>query len=137
LALGAVWTTAQFDRLHPSCGSHARREVGARQIQPEAEEDAGRRPNCTLQACHRNPNVGLVRHALILAEGPATETFVDNVDRLSCDNWAEHETIYPHGKPLEEMDFPRAKSRRQVTLRMRAALDARTERLDCAVARVA
>ncbi|WP_294541959.1 Hint domain-containing protein, partial [uncultured Rhodoblastus sp.] len=70
-------------------------------------------------------HVELDDHALILAENAPAETFVDNVDRLGFDNWAEHEALYPDGKTVEEMPFPRAKARRQVPLHIRAALDAR------------
>jgi hypothetical protein len=34
-------------------------------------------------------------HSLILAENTPAETFVDNVDRLGFDNWAEHQVHYP------------------------------------------
>jgi hypothetical protein len=70
-------------------------------------------------------HVELDDHALILAENTPAETFVDNVDRLGFDNWAEHEALYPDGKPVEEMPFPRAKARRQVPSHVRAALDER------------
>ena len=53
-------------------------------------------------------------HALILAEGAPAETFVDNVNRLGFDNWAEHEALYPDATPIPEMDYPRATSQRQV-----------------------
>jgi hypothetical protein len=36
-------------------------------------------------------------HSLILAENTPAETFVDNIDRLHFDNWAEHEALYPNG----------------------------------------
>ena len=58
-------------------------------------------------------HVELDRHALILAEGAATESFVDNVDRMAFDNWAEHNAIYGN-MPVPEMDLPRAKAARQV-----------------------
>jgi hypothetical protein len=70
-------------------------------------------------------HVELDDHALILAENVPAETFVDNVDRMHFDNWAEHEALFPDGKPLEEMPYPRAKARRQVPMRIRAALDDR------------
>ena len=35
------------------------------------------------------------------------------------------EELYPDGKPIEEMPYPRAKARRQVPLAIRAALDER------------
>ena len=70
-------------------------------------------------------HIELEEHSLILAENTPTETFVDNVHRLGFDNWAEHEALYPDGKAIEEMPYPRAKGRRQVPMHIRAALDAR------------
>jgi hypothetical protein len=67
-------------------------------------------------------HVELDDHSLILAENTPAETFVDNVDRLNFDNWAEFEALYPHGKAGEELPYPRAKSRRQVPAAMRAEL---------------
>jgi hypothetical protein len=61
-------------------------------------------------------------HSLILAEGVAAETFVDNIDRLAFDNWDEHEAFYPQGKPIVEMDYPRAKAYRQVPRAIRERL---------------
>lgn len=72
-------------------------------------------------------HVELEDHSLILAENTPAETFVDNVDRLNFDNWAEHEALYPEGKPIVELPIPRAKGRRQVPMQIRAALDARAQ----------
>ncbi len=74
-------------------------------------------------------HVELHDHSLILAENAAAETFVDNVDRFNFDNWAEHEALYPDGKPLDEMPYPRAKSWRQVPARIRAMLGERAAAL--------
>ena len=63
-------------------------------------------------------------HALILAEGAPTETFVDNVDRMAFDNWAEYQAIAGDAEPIAEMDYPRAKSARQVPASLRAKLAA-------------
>ncbi len=63
-------------------------------------------------------------HALILAEGSPTETFVDNVDRMAFDNWAEYQAIAGDAEPIAEMDYPRAKSARQVPASLRAKLAA-------------
>ncbi len=83
-------------------------------------------------------HVELDDHSLILAENTPAETFVDNVDRMGFDNWAEHEAIFPEGKPIEEMPYPRAKARRQVPMHIRAALDARANLIGAgAVAAVA
>jgi hypothetical protein len=70
-------------------------------------------------------HVELEDHSLILAENAPAETFIDNVDRLAFDNWREHEALYPDGKAMEEMPYPRARSHRQVPQRIRAALCAR------------
>jgi hypothetical protein len=64
-------------------------------------------------------------HSLILAENTPAETFVDNVDRLGFDNWAEHEALYPNGKQVTELPYPRAKSHRQVPVSIRVMLGAR------------
>jgi hypothetical protein len=69
-------------------------------------------------------HVELENHSLILAEGVAAETFVDNVDRMAFDNWDEHQRLYPNGRSVEELPYARAASSRQVpasTLRKIAA----------------
>lgn len=66
-------------------------------------------------------------HSLILAENTPAETFVDNVDRLNFDNWHEHEALYPNGKHVNELPFPRAKSHRQVPVSIRVMLAARAQ----------
>jgi len=67
-------------------------------------------------------HIELASHALILAENVPAETFIDNVERLAFDNWAEHETLYGQDEPLHEMELPRAKSARQVPAEIRARL---------------
>jgi hypothetical protein len=69
-------------------------------------------------------------HSLIMVENTPAETFVDNVDRLGFDNWAEHEALYPNGKHVEELPYPRAKSHRQVPVSIRVMLGARAQVLD-------
>jgi hypothetical protein len=76
-------------------------------------------------------------HSLILAENTPAETFVDNVDRLGFDNWAEHEALYPNGKPITELPYPRAKSHRQVPVSTRVMLAARAEAIGSVAAAVA
>jgi hypothetical protein len=70
-------------------------------------------------------HVELDDHSLLLAENTPAETFVDNVDRLAFDNWAEHEALYPNGKPIVEMPYPRAKAHRQVPQAIKRQLEAR------------
>ena len=72
-------------------------------------------------------HVELEDHSLIFAENTPAETFVDNVDRMNFDNWSEHEALYPDGRPIVELSYPRAKGRRQVPLHIRAALDERAQ----------
>jgi hypothetical protein len=67
-------------------------------------------------------HIELDDHSLILAEGVQAETFVDNVDRMRFDNWSEFETLYPNGKTVEELPYPRAKAHRQIPASLRARL---------------
>jgi hypothetical protein len=78
-------------------------------------------------------HVELANHALILAEGVAAETFIDNVERLAFDNWAEHQALYGNADALVELDLPRAKAWRQVPTALRNTLAARAEALGFAV----
>ena len=71
-------------------------------------------------------------HSLILAENTPAETFVDNVDRMNFDNWAEHQALYPDGKVIEELPYPRAKSHRQVPVATRVKLGERAQALGVA-----
>jgi len=74
-------------------------------------------------------HVELDDHALIQAENTPAETFVDNVDRLAFDNWHEHQALYPDGKVINEMGYPRAKAHRQVPRKLREQLANRAENL--------
>jgi hypothetical protein len=76
-------------------------------------------------------HVELDDHALIVVENTPAETFIDNVDRLAFDNWEEHEAYHPGGKSINEMERPRAKSYRQVPLRLREQLAKRGATLYC------
>uniref|UniRef100_UPI000AC072B6 Hint domain-containing protein n=1 Tax=Aureimonas sp. AU22 TaxID=1638162 RepID=UPI000AC072B6 len=78
-------------------------------------------------------HVELDRHALLLAEGLAAESFVDNLQHLAFDNSDEREALSVSDAPVAEMDLPRAKSRRQVPPSIRRALDARAQILFPAV----
>jgi len=72
-------------------------------------------------------HIEVADHSLILAENTPAETFVDNVDRLGFDNWAEHEALYPEGKSVAELPYPRAKSSRQVPVSIRVMLGDRAQ----------
>ncbi len=71
-------------------------------------------------------------HSLILAENTPAETFVDNVERLAFDNWKEHEALYPNGKHVNELPYPRAKSHRQVPVSTRVMIGARAQAIGAA-----
>jgi len=69
-------------------------------------------------------------HSLIFAENTPAETFIDNIERMNFDNWAEHQALYPEGKTISEMPYPRAKSHRQVPVSVRALLAERARLMD-------
>ncbi len=80
----------------------------------------------------RTTGVELDDHSLIFAESVPAETFVDNVDRMNFDNWQEHQTLYPENRAIRELEYPRAKSHRQVLGGTRALLAEREKNLtDC------
>jgi ELWxxDGT repeat protein len=70
-------------------------------------------------------HVELDDHSLILAENTPAETFIDNIDRLAFDNWTEHQALYPEGKPIVELPYPRAKAHRQVPREIRHQVNRR------------
>jgi hypothetical protein len=72
-------------------------------------------------------HVEVADHSLILAENLPAETFVDNVDRMGFDNWDEHVALATD--TITEMEYPRARSARQVPASMRARLLARAAAL--------
>jgi hypothetical protein len=82
-------------------------------------------------------HVELDDHSLILAENTPAETFVDNVDRMNFDNWAEHEALYPEGKTVSELPYPRVKAHRQVPVYIRVALAERAEIIGAVTSAVA
>ncbi len=74
-------------------------------------------------------HIEVAAHDLILAEGVAAETFVDNVSRMAFDNWAEFKAICDGEPPTGEMPYPRAKSQRQLPATLRGHLAARATQL--------
>ena len=74
-------------------------------------------------------HIELERHALILAEGMAAESFVDNVSRMGFDNWEEYEALYPDRAGIAEMPLPRVQSLRQMPLPLRRMLRERARTL--------
>jgi hypothetical protein len=78
-----------------------------------------------VPATFRYFHVEVADHALLLAENVPAETFVDNVDRMAFDNWAEHQALYPDAPAITEIEYHRARARRQVPPATRARLSAR------------
>ncbi len=72
--------------------------------------------------CFTYYHVELATHELLLAEGAATESFVDNMDRMNFHNWDSRVALHA---PIVEMEYPRAKSHRQVPEVLRRVLAAR------------
>jgi hypothetical protein len=77
-------------------------------------------------------HIELADHALVLAEGVPAETFVDNVDRMGFDNWAEHEALYGNEPAIAEMPYPRVQSLRQLPLGVRRLMRDRARALAAA-----
>jgi hypothetical protein len=83
-------------------------------------------------------HIELEDHALILAEGVACETFVDNVTRRRFDNYADYEAMYGADElAITEMDVPRAKSARQLPRLVRERLAQRSAALSAGAREVA
>jgi hypothetical protein len=82
-------------------------------------------------------HVELAEHRLLLAHGVAAESFVDTVERVRFDNWAEHEELWEGLPPIPEMALPRATAARQLPQALRAALMARAQRLDAGSSKAA
>jgi hypothetical protein len=82
-------------------------------------------------------HVELADHALVLAEGVPAETFIDNVDRMAFDNWAEHEAIADSAAPMAELPLPRVRAARQLPAGTRARLAATASELGVEVAAAA
>lgn len=72
-------------------------------------------------------NLEFDRHALVLAEGAAAESFADNVSRTRFHNHAEFAALYPEGREVGEMELPRAASARQVPAAIRRRIAERAE----------
>jgi hypothetical protein len=75
-------------------------------------------------------HIELDDHSLIMAENAPAETFMDNVDRMNFDNWQEHTALYPGGRDIAELSYPRAKAARQVPQHIRAEIAARAAILE-------
>jgi hypothetical protein len=79
-------------------------------------------------------HIEIAAHDLILAEAVPVETFVDNVSRMSFDNWEEFLDLCGGEPPTGEMPYPRAKSSRQLPVALRQGLRAIADRLQAQTA---
>jgi hypothetical protein len=70
-------------------------------------------------------HVEVAEHSLIFAEDVLAETFVDAVDPLAFDNWAQHEAAHGKSETINAMEYPRAKACRQIPRPVRNRLAAR------------
>lgn len=69
-------------------------------------------------------------HDVILAEGPETETFIDDVGRKAFANCDEYVALYGHEEVIAEIPKSRIFTRRLVPGSIRARLAARGNSLD-------
>lgn len=67
-------------------------------------------------------HVELETQQVILANGAAAESFVDNAGRMAFDNHAEFTALYGDAQAVAELDLPRAMSPRQLPLSARKML---------------
>jgi hypothetical protein len=72
-------------------------------------------------------HIELATHELLVADGAPAESFIDNVDRMGFDNWAERGDVAEDA--IEEMAYPRAKSARQVPMSIRQRIALRATQL--------
>lgn len=82
-------------------------------------------PPATLGSTFTVFHIETEYHEIILAEGAASETFIDNISRARFDNHAEFVAMFgSEGRPIEEMDQPHALSARQLPAALRTRLAA-------------
>lgn len=77
------------------------------------------------------------KHDLVLANNTPAETFIDNVSRSNFDNYQEYVDLYGEEREMDEMDFPRAMSPRQLPKSIKERLARRAEELGFVVEKVA
>ncbi|MCK5354225.1 MAG: Hint domain-containing protein [Methyloprofundus sp.] len=59
-------------------------------------------------------HIEMENHDIIYAENTATETFIDNASRVTFDNYDEYKELYGEEQDMLELEYPRAKSSRQL-----------------------
>lgn len=76
-------------------------------------------------------------HELILANNTPAETFIDNVSRSTFDNFQEYVDLYGEEREMNELDYPRAMSPRQLPKSIKTRLEQRAIELGHAALSVA
>ena len=71
-------------------------------------------PLSQLEASYEIFHVETEDHDVILAEGAATETYIDYVARRSFDNYDEYLTLYGEDRAVSELTYPRISTARML-----------------------
>ncbi len=70
-------------------------------------------------------HIELEDHALVSAHNTLSESYIDNVSRSMFDNYDEYMKLYPENRDMQELEYPRAKSWRQLPRHIKQALEER------------
>ena len=70
-------------------------------------------------------HIELEDHAIIYANNVQSETFIDNVSRATFDNHDEYLALYGEADDMQELEYPRAKSSRQLPRALKQRLAGR------------
>lgn len=79
-------------------------------------------PKCELGPVYRVYHIETADHDIILANGAPSETFVENSDRATFDNYDEYLAIFGEPPAKVEMPYPRVLSPRQLPAAIRARI---------------
>lgn len=72
-------------------------------------------------------HIELEDHSVIYANNVPAETFIDNVSRATFDNYDEYLALYSEAEDMQELEYPRAKSSRQLPKALKQKLVDRAE----------
>ncbi|WP_084448335.1 Hint domain-containing protein [Desulfovibrio inopinatus] len=74
-------------------------------------------------------HIELEDHALVSAHNTLSESYIDNVSRAMFDTYEEYKKLYPDQPIMNELDYPRAKSWRQIPRHIKQQLEERKNAL--------